>query len=166
MDYYLQKSYYKTAALISNSCKAVAVLAGQTAEVATLAYQYGKHLGIAYQLIDDILDFTGTSASLGKGSLSDIHQGIVTAPILFAMEEYPQLRVIVEQGFDDPSNVDAALAYLARSKGIERTRLLAAEHAKLAADAIDALPESKDGSVLISRQALKDLTEKLIKRTK
>ena len=44
MDYYLQKSYYKTAALISNSCKAVAVLAGQTAEVATLAYQYGKHL--------------------------------------------------------------------------------------------------------------------------
>uniref|UniRef100_A0A0E0QFD2 Uncharacterized protein n=1 Tax=Oryza rufipogon TaxID=4529 RepID=A0A0E0QFD2_ORYRU len=142
----LQKSYYKTAALISNSCKAVA--------------------GIAYQLIDDILDFTGTSASLGKGSLSDIHQGIVTAPILFAMEEYPQLRVIVEQGFDDPSNVDAALAYLARSKGIERTRLLAAEHAKLAADAIDALPESKDGSVLISRQALKDLTEKLIKRTK
>uniref|UniRef100_A0A0E0ART9 Uncharacterized protein n=1 Tax=Oryza glumipatula TaxID=40148 RepID=A0A0E0ART9_9ORYZ len=162
----LQKSYYKTAALISNSCKAVSVLAGQTAEVATLAYQYGKHLGIAYQLIDDILDFTGTSASLGKGSLSDIHQGIVTAPILFAMEEYPQLRVIVEQGFDDPSNVDAALAYLARSKGIERTRLLAAEHAKLAADAIDALPESKDGSVLISRQALKDLTEKLIKRTK
>uniref|UniRef100_A0A0E0LS54 Uncharacterized protein n=1 Tax=Oryza punctata TaxID=4537 RepID=A0A0E0LS54_ORYPU len=140
------KSYYKTAALISNSCKAVA--------------------GIAYQLIDDILDFTGTSASLGKGSLSDIHQGIVTAPILFAMEEYPQLRVIVEQGFNDPSNVDAALEYLARSQGIERTRLLAAEHAKLAADAIDALPESKDGSVLISRQALKDLTEKLIKRTK
>uniref|UniRef100_A0A0E0EIU4 Uncharacterized protein n=1 Tax=Oryza meridionalis TaxID=40149 RepID=A0A0E0EIU4_9ORYZ len=133
MDYYLQKSYYKTAALISNSCKAVAVLAGQTAEVAILAYQYGKHLGIAYQLIDDILDFTGTSASLGKGSLSDIHQ---------------------------------ALEYLARSQGIERTRLLAAEHAKMAADAIDALPESKDGSVLISRQALKDLTEKLIKRTK
>uniref|UniRef100_A0A0D9X6B4 Uncharacterized protein n=1 Tax=Leersia perrieri TaxID=77586 RepID=A0A0D9X6B4_9ORYZ len=161
-----EKTYYKTAALISNSCKAVAVLAGQTVEVATLAYQYGRHLGIAYQLIDDILDFTGTSASLGKGSLSDIHQGIVTAPILFAMEEYPQLHEIVEQGFDDPSNVDAALEYLARSKGIERTRLLAAEHAKLAADAIDGLPESNDEYVLISRQALKDLTQKLIKRTK
>lgn len=88
--------------------------------------------GIAYQLIDDILDFTGTSASLGKASFSDINQviqligpvsldsilpfhlltskelwqGIVTAPILFAMEEFPQLREIVEQGFDDPSNVD------------------------------------------------------------
>ena len=90
--------------------------------------------GIAYQLIDDILDFTGTSASLGKASFTDINQviqlvsqvsldsilpfsyinmqgimygqGIVTAPVLFAMEEFPQLREIVEQGFDDPSNVD------------------------------------------------------------
>jgi len=106
MDYYLQKTYYKTAALISNCCKAIAVITGQTAEVQALAYQYGRHLGIAYQLIDDILDFTGTTASLGKASLSDIHQGIVTAPILFAMEKFPELREIVEQGFDDPSNVE------------------------------------------------------------
>ncbi|TVU43165.1 hypothetical protein EJB05_09610 [Eragrostis curvula] len=160
------KTYNKTAALISNSCKAIAVLAGQTTEVQALAYQYGKYLGIAYQLIDDILDFTGTSASLGKASLSDIHQGIVTAPILFAMEEYPQLREIVEQGFDNPSDVDMVLEYLSKSQGIERTRLLAAEHAKQAADAIDALPESKDQVVLSSRQALKDLTQKFMRRTK
>uniref|UniRef100_A0A453N079 Uncharacterized protein n=1 Tax=Aegilops tauschii subsp. strangulata TaxID=200361 RepID=A0A453N079_AEGTS len=75
MDYYLQKTYYKTAALISNSCKAVAVLSGQTAEVAGLAYQYGRHLGI------------------------------VTAPVLFAMEEFPELRGSVEHGFNDPSDV-------------------------------------------------------------
>ncbi|KAL6659437.1 hypothetical protein ACP70R_003477 [Stipagrostis hirtigluma subsp. patula] len=105
-------------------------------------------MGIAYQLIDDILDFTGISASLGKASLSDIHQGIVTAPILFAMEEFPQLREIVKQGFDDTSNVDTVLEYLSKSQGIERMRLLAAEHAKLAADAIDALPESKTKSCL------------------
>ncbi|OEL38340.1 Solanesyl-diphosphate synthase 1, mitochondrial [Dichanthelium oligosanthes] len=166
MDYYLQKTYYKTAALISNSCKAIAVLAGQTTEVQALAYQYGRYLGIAYQLIDDILDFTGTSASLGKASLSDIHQGIVTAPILFAMEEFPELREIVEQGFDDPSNVKTALEYLSKSQGMERTRLLAAEHAKLAADAIDGLPESEDQVVLSSRRALKDITQKFMRRTK
>nr|CAB3480259.1 unnamed protein product [Digitaria exilis] len=166
MDYYLQKTYYKTAALISNSCKAIAVLAGQSTEVQALAYQYGRHLGIAYQLIDDILDFTGTSASLGKASLSDIHQGIVTAPILFAMEEFPELREIVEQGFDDPSSVKMALEYLWKSEGIERTRLLAAEHAKLAAEAIDDLPESEDEVVLNARQALKDLTQKFMRRTK
>ncbi|XP_039814960.1 solanesyl-diphosphate synthase 1, mitochondrial-like isoform X1 [Panicum virgatum] len=166
MDYYLQKTYYKTAALISNSCKAIAVLAGQTTEVQALAYQYGRHLGIAYQLIDDILDFTGTTASLGKASLSDIHQGIVTAPMLFAMEEFPELHEIVEQGFDDPANVEMALKYLSKSQGIEKTRLLAAEHAKLAADAIDGLPESEDQVILNSRQALKDLTQKFMRRTK
>nr|DAD37303.1 TPA_asm: hypothetical protein HUJ06_007944 [Nelumbo nucifera] len=106
MEYYLQKTYYKTASLISNSCKAIALLAGQTTEVSMLAYEYGRNLGLAFQLIDDVLDFTGTSASLGKGSLSDIRHGIVTAPILFAIEEFPQLREVVDRGFDKPSDVD------------------------------------------------------------
>ncbi|KAI8548527.1 hypothetical protein RHMOL_Rhmol07G0279400 [Rhododendron molle] len=82
-EYHLQKTYYKTASLISNSCKAIALLAGQTAEVSTLAYEYGKNLGLAFQLIDDVLDFTGTSTSLGKGSLSDIHH-IVTEASTFS----------------------------------------------------------------------------------
>ncbi|XP_021608364.1 solanesyl diphosphate synthase 3, chloroplastic/mitochondrial isoform X2 [Manihot esculenta] len=109
MDYYMQKTYYKTASLISNSCKAIALLAGQTTEVAMLAFEYGKNLGLAFQLIDDVLDFTGTSASLGKGSLSDIRHGIVTAPILFAIEEFPQLLAVVQQGFDEPENVEIVL---------------------------------------------------------
>ncbi|KAF2314462.1 hypothetical protein GH714_026673 [Hevea brasiliensis] len=144
MEYYMQKTYYKTASLISNSCKAIALLAGQTTEVATLAFEYGKNLGLAFQLIDDVLDFTGTFASLGKDSLSDIRHGIVTAPILFAIEEFPQLRAVVQQGFDNPENVDIALEYLGKSRGIHRTRELAAKHASLAAAAIDSLPETDD----------------------
>ncbi|KAA3479089.1 solanesyl diphosphate synthase 3, chloroplastic/mitochondrial isoform X1 [Gossypium australe] len=166
MDYYMQKTYYKTASLISNSCKAIALLAGQTAEVAMLAFEYGKNLGLAFQLIDDVLDFTGTSASLGKGSLSDIQQGIVTAPILFAMEEFPQLHAIVYQGFDNPENIEIALEYLGKSHGIERTRELAMKHANLAAAAIDSLPESNDENVIRSRRALVDLTQRVITRNK
>nr|ASQ40926.1 geranyl pyrophosphate synthase 1 [Pelargonium graveolens] len=166
LEHYMQKTYYKTASLISNSCKAIALLAGQTAEVSMLAYEYGKNLGLAFQLIDDVLDFTGTSASLGKGSLSDIRHGIVTAPILFAMEEFPQLREVVDQGFDNPANVEIALEYLGKSSGIQRTRELAMEHAKHAAAAIDSLPESDDEDVLRSRRALVDLTERVITRTK
>ncbi|KAL0011747.1 hypothetical protein SO802_006855 [Lithocarpus litseifolius] len=166
MEYYMQKTYYKTASLISNSCKAIALLGGQTAEVAMLAYEYGKNLGLAYQLIDDVLDFTGTSASLGKGSLSDIRHGIITAPILFAMEEFPQLREVVDQGFDDPANVDLALDYLGKSRGIQRARELAKKHANIAAEAIDSLPESNDEDVRKSRRALLDLTERVITRTK
>ncbi|GMH19646.1 hypothetical protein Nepgr_021487 [Nepenthes gracilis] len=166
MEYYMQKTFYKTASLISNSCKAIALLAGQTAEVATLAYDYGKNLGLAYQLIDDVLDFTGTSASLGKGSLSDISHGIVTAPILFAMEEFPQLVEVVERGLDDPTNVDLALEYLGRSRGIQRAKELAAKHANLASEAIDSLPESDDNDVRKSRRALSDLTQRVLTRTK
>ncbi|XP_059668763.1 solanesyl diphosphate synthase 3, chloroplastic/mitochondrial isoform X2 [Cornus florida] len=166
MEYYLQKTYYKTASLISNSCKAIALLAGQTAEVSMLAYEYGKNLGLAFQLIDDVLDFTGTSASLGKGSLSDIRHGIVTAPILFAIEEFPQLRAIVDRGFDSPADVDLALDYLGKSRGIQRTRELATKHANLASSAIDSLPETDDEDVRKSRRALVDLTHRVIKRTK
>eukprot|EP00262_Sarcandra_glabra_P002493 TRINITY_DN12845_c0_g1_i2.p1 TRINITY_DN12845_c0_g1~~TRINITY_DN12845_c0_g1_i2.p1 ORF type:complete len:425 (-),score=80.37 TRINITY_DN12845_c0_g1_i2:356-1630(-) len=166
MEYYLQKTYYKTASLISNSCKAIALLAGQTAEVSMLAYDYGRNLGLAYQLIDDVLDFTGTSTSLGKGSLSDIRHGIVTAPILFAIEEFPQLRTVVDRGFDNTADVDLALDYLGRSSGIQKTRELAAEHANLAAAAIDSLPESDDEDVQKSRRALVNLTRMVITRTK
>nr|ASQ40927.1 geranyl pyrophosphate synthase 2 [Pelargonium graveolens] len=165
-EYYMQKTYYKTAALLSNSCKAMAHLAGQTPEVSMLAYEYGKNLGLAYQLIDDILDFTGTSSSLGKGSLSDIRHGIVTAPILFALEEFPQLRDVLEQGFDNPINVDIALEYLEKSRGIQKTRELAKEHATNAVMAINSLPVSDDRDALRARRALMSLTEKFVARTK
>ncbi|GAB2265177.1 Solanesyl diphosphate synthase 3, chloroplastic/mitochondrial [Dionaea muscipula] len=166
MEYYIQKTYYKTGSLISNSCKAIALLGGQTTEVATLAYDYGKNLGLAYQLIDDVLDFTGTAATLGKGSLSDIRHGIVTAPILFAMEEIPQLREVVERGLNDPDDVDLALEYLGRTRGIQRTKDLAAKHATLASEAIDSLPQNDDDDVRKSRRALVDLTHRVLTRSK
>ncbi|PKI78650.1 hypothetical protein CRG98_001027 [Punica granatum] len=166
MEYYMQKTYYKTASLIANSCKAIALLAGHTAEVATLAYDYGRNLGLAFQLIDDVLDFTGTSASLGKGSLSDISHGIVTAPILFAMDEFPELRAVVERGFEDPRNVNLALEYLGKSRGIQRARDLAKDHANRAAAAIDSLPDSDDEEVRRSRRALIALTHIVITRAK
>ncbi|KAI3848662.1 hypothetical protein MKW92_022167 [Papaver armeniacum] len=167
MDEYMRKTYYKTASLIANSCKSVAILAtGQENQVAMLAYDYGRNLGLAYQLIDDVLDFTGTSASLGKGSLSDIRHGIITAPILFAIEEFPQLQEVVNRGFDDPKDVDLSLEYLGKSRGIQRAIELAKEHANLAASAINSLPQSGDEDVIISRQALVDLTHIVITRTK
>ncbi|PKU87396.1 solanesyl-diphosphate synthase 1, mitochondrial-like isoform X2 [Dendrobium catenatum] len=166
MEYYLQKTFYKTASLFANSCKAIAFLAGQTAEVELLAYNYGRNLGMAYQLIDDVLDFTGSSSSLGKGSLSDINKNIVTAPILFAMEEYPQLREVVDRGFGNRSDVELALDYLHKSRGLDRTRELAAEYADEAVKAIEALPQSDDEDVIKSRRALVNLTGRVITGTK
>ncbi|KVG51527.1 hypothetical protein Ccrd_026371 [Cynara cardunculus var. scolymus] len=101
-----------------------------------------------------------------QGSLSDIRHGIVTAPILYAMEEFPELRSVVDQGLDDPANVDLALEYLGKSHGIQRTRELAAKHASLASAAIDSLPENDDEDVQRSRRELVELTHRVINRTK
>ncbi|KAI3871197.1 hypothetical protein MKW98_015097 [Papaver atlanticum] len=166
MDHYMRKTFYKTASLIAYSCKSIAILAGQTTEVAMLAYDYGRNLGLAYQLIDDVLDFIGSSASLGKGSLSDIRHGIITAPILFAIEEFPELQEIINRGFDNPKDVDLSLEYLWKSRGIQRAIELATEHANLAVSAINSLPQSDDDNVRISRQALVDLTQIVIPRKK
>lgn len=70
LDYYYRKTFLKTASLIANSCKSVALLGEHDDEVAQLAYDYGYHLGMSFQLIDDVLDFVGSSSSLGKPTLS------------------------------------------------------------------------------------------------
>ncbi|MGV7468043.1 polyprenyl synthetase family protein, partial [Mycobacterium kansasii] len=89
--------------MISNSCKSIALLAGQTTEVSNLAYDYGNNLGLAHQLTKDVHDFTGSSASFGKGPLSNIRNGIITAPLLLALEEFPQLTEVLQRGFDNPA---------------------------------------------------------------
>ena len=65
-DHYLSKTYRKTAALMALSCEAAALLGDRPPEVQQALQAYGRHLGIAYQLVDDYLDFTGSAASLGK----------------------------------------------------------------------------------------------------
>ncbi|KAI3939261.1 hypothetical protein MKX01_002129 [Papaver californicum] len=142
MKKYIQKAYYKTASLIANSCKAVSLLADPETEVVILAYNYPG-------LIDDFLDFTGTSASLGKGSLSDIRHGIITAPVLYAIEEFPQLQAVISGGLDDPADVDLALQYLGKSPS-----------------AINSFPVSNDDNVRITRLTFVDLTHMVITRTK
>lgn len=166
MEYYLEKTFYKTASLMANSCKAIALLAGQSGAVATLAYDYGRHLGMAFQLVDDMLDFTGTTASLGKGALADIGQGIVTAPLLFALEQQPQLHDLIGRKFKNAGDVDLAVELLKKTDGIEKTRQLALDHASQAAGAINSLPPSPSERVIKCRKALVELTQQVITRTK
>ena len=80
---------FSTASLIANSAKAIVLLGGHDTETAELAYDYGRHLGLAFQFQDDVLDFVGTGSVLGKPTLGDLREGIATAPVLFAAEEFP-----------------------------------------------------------------------------
>ncbi|MEE6466963.1 hypothetical protein FKM82_007106 [Ascaphus truei] len=82
--HYLEKTFKKTASLIANSCKAVSILACPDPKVHEIAYQYGKNVGIAFQLIDDVLDFTSCADKLGKPTAADLRLGLATGPVLFA----------------------------------------------------------------------------------
>ncbi len=87
-DDYLNKSYLKTASLICKSCRAAALLGGASGHLADAAYDYGRGLGLAFQLVDDMLDFTTTASTFGKPVGADLQLGLATAPVLFAWEAY------------------------------------------------------------------------------
>ncbi|NJN75117.1 MAG: solanesyl diphosphate synthase [Synechococcaceae cyanobacterium RL_1_2] len=127
-DEYLEKSYYKTASLIANSAKAAAVLNGMDDSTCNALYQYGRHLGLAFQIVDDILDFTASAEVLGKPAGSDLVSGNITAPALYAMEENPYLETLIEREFSEEGDGEKAIALVLNSTGIEQARKLAAFH--------------------------------------
>lgn len=99
ITYYLQKTYLKSASLISKSCRAAALLGDQSPEVVEAAYQYGKNLGLAFQLVDDMLDYTVSGQELGKPAGADLELGLATAPLLFAWRENKELGTLVGRKF-------------------------------------------------------------------
>ncbi|CDN11800.1 MAG: solanesyl diphosphate synthase [Richelia sp.] len=150
LDIYSQKSYYKTASLIANSSKAAGVLSDVSVEVAENLYNYGRHLGLAFQIVDDILDFTSSSDTLGKPAGSDLKSGNLTAPVLFALEEQPYLEVLIEREFAQEGDLDQAMSLIKNSQGIQRSRELATDHAKIAVENIEAIAPSPSRQTLIN----------------
>jgi len=150
MVQYLRKNFYKTASLMANSCKSAAILGGYEDSIVSVAYRYGKHLGVAFQLVDDVLDFDGNSSAMGKAPLADLRSGLATAPVLFATEEFStELRSMMDRKFREEGDVERAVDMVRQSNGIQRTKDLAQVHADLAIDAILELEESKFRDSLI-----------------
>lgn len=159
IEAYLEKSYYKTASLIANSSKAAGLLSGVTPEMALNLYNYGRHLGLAFQIVDDLLDFTASMEALGKPAGSDLKSGNLTAPVLYALEEKPYLDVLIEREFAQDGDLEQALALVQDSTGLQRTRELAAHHAQMAMQHLSDLPLSEYHHALVS------LTEYVLSRS-
>jgi all-trans-nonaprenyl-diphosphate synthase len=158
IDAYLEKSYCKTATLMANSAKAAGVLSGVSSSTCEKLYQYGKDLGLAFQIVDDILDFTASAEVLGKPAGSDLASGNLTAPTLYALEEYPELAAAIATEFTNPDTLNQAIDLVMHSRGIARSRQLAEECARSATSQLKDLPPST------SRQALIDLGDYVLKR--
>lgn len=158
IETYLKKSYYKTASLIANSSKAAGLLSDVSPEIADHLYNYGRHVGLAFQIVDDILDFTSTTDTLGKPAGSDLKSGNLTAPVLFALEEQPFLETLIERKFAEAGDLEQALKLIDESQGIQQARELAAYHAQLAVEHLQVLAPSE------SREALVNIADYVLSR--
>jgi all-trans-nonaprenyl-diphosphate synthase len=145
---YLEKSYCKTASLIANSARAAGVLTGLPEPRLDALYRFGRQLGLAFQVVDDILDFTASDQQLGKPAASDLASGYLTAPVLYALEERPSLAGLIEREFCEAGDLDQALAMVRGCEAIGRARALAEGFAREAHEAIEWLPPSEPRSAL------------------
>lgn len=150
IDQYLTKSYFKTASIIANSCKAEALLGAHSPLYQEIAFEYGKNLGLAFQIVDDLLDFTVSSQELGKPALNDLAQGLATAPVLYAAQQYPELRPLIDRKFSHHGDMHHALELVHRSGSLDRARQLALSCVEAAVAAVMQLQPSVYQSALIS----------------
>jgi all-trans-nonaprenyl-diphosphate synthase len=150
METYLEKSYCKTASLLANSAKAAAVLSDLSPAQCEKMYLYGRHLGLAFQVVDDILDFTSSSETLGKPAGSDLAGGNLTAPTLYALEEHPRLAELLDREFEQEGDLEKALGMVHSSQGIDRSWKLAEQHTQLAVEQLADLAPSDSRSALIA----------------
>lgn len=101
---YLRRIKRKTALLIATSCELGAIISGISERDVKRLYRYGYYIGMSYQIIDDILDFTASSKQLGKPAGNDLLQGNITLPILYGMHD-KELDELLQKTFKNPDTV-------------------------------------------------------------
>jgi octaprenyl-diphosphate synthase len=150
---YLEVITRKTAVLISAACQIGAIFGGGGSAEENALRSYGHNLGIAFQLIDDTLDYTGDVQELGKPVGNDIQEGKATLPLISALKnglpaDKERLREIFSAEEIRPEDFAEVKELVIRSGGIEYTRHLAIQHVQNAKDALSIFPEHSTKEVL------------------
>ena len=151
---YMKVIYNKTARLFEAATQCVAIVAEQSEEVEAALKAYGCYLGTAFQLVDDILDYSANAQTMGKNVGDDFVEGKPTLPLLHAMqhgtaEQAEMIRYAIENG-GDIAKIDDVLAIMAEHKSLDFVMAKAKAEAQKAVDALSVLPESEYKQALIS----------------
>ena len=162
-DIYLQVVRGKTAALFSAATEVGAVIAGGDAAQVRAFFDYGDALGIAFQIVDDILDYSGTTETIGKNTGDDFRERKLTLPVIKAVAAADQAerafwQRTIEKGDQRDGDLDQALAILARHNAIGAARADALDWAGRAKSALSALPAGE------IRALLSDLADFVVAR--
>jgi len=162
VDDYLRVIRFKTAKLFEASARLGAVIADAPPAVEEACASYGRSLGTAFQLVDDLLDYEGDTHELGKNVGDDLREGKPTLPLLVAMarsteDERQLIRHAIEQG--EHERLAEIIAIVRRTGALEATREAARAEADKARDALQSLPASS------TRNALLELCARSVERS-
>jgi octaprenyl-diphosphate synthase len=156
MDTYMRVVEGKTAALFRWAMFAGARAGGLDAEACDALESYGRHLGVAFQLIDDHLDYAGDGQTIGKSPFTDLREGKMTHPVIVALERDPSLRPVLEQLVTSTSDDvpeeprHRLLSALNHTGALESTREVAIREADAACEALTNLPDSRARDALVT----------------
>ncbi|MEE9310622.1 MAG: octaprenyl diphosphate synthase [Cocleimonas sp.] len=146
---YLDVIYSKTAKLFEAACQLGAVLSNLSADDEKMAAAYGTHLGTAFQLVDDILDYSADSDEMGKNVGDDLAEGKPTLPLIYALkvsEENNQAEdaAIIRQSIKEGGleHIDIVLQIIEKTKALEYTQAVAIEETQRAVESLGFLPDS------------------------
>jgi geranylgeranyl pyrophosphate synthase len=159
-DYY-RRIYAKTASLFEASTTTAAILSNVDGQVMTIVKQFGYEIGMAFQIIDDILDFTSEQTTMGKPVASDLRQGVITLPVLYFLEHHPNdtdMNNILESSFCDENCLNRLLTSIRESGAIKLSHDEARQSVQRGLDVIRKLPDSNE------RNALEDLAAYIVNR--
>jgi len=157
---YLEVIYRKTARLFESGAEVAAVLAGASPSLQRALAAYGKHLGTAYQLVDDVLDYRSDPVERGKNLGDDLAEGKPTLPLIQALRqsEDPTVRDAIRGAIENGGleRLDDILEAIESTGSLEYTRRLAQDEADKALTALHALPETpyKQGLAALARFAV------------
>jgi len=157
---YLQRISSKTASLFSLATESGAVLSQSPEESIEILKGYGHNLGIAFQVVDDILDFTGTEEEMGKPVGSDLTQGTITLPAMLLLERYPEdnpVKKLFQDG-DKEENIRHVIEQVRNSSIIQECYDFASDYSAKACRNLKLLPDNP------SQQALVNLADYIIAR--
>lgn len=162
---YINKSIAKTASLFAAGSHAGAILNAASNETVQALKDYGVNLGLCFQIVDDLLDVTGSSSELGKEPGSDLRAGVVTAPALFVLERDDEpakrLRELIKtRQIVNDEGAEEGLKIIRENGGVEATVALATRYADLAKDSLSVIAPSD------ARDSLVALIDYVLVRTK
>ncbi|GAD03976.1 octaprenyl diphosphate synthase [Agarivorans albus] len=151
---YFEVIYCKTAKLFEAATRLAAVIGEQSAEIELAMQDYGKYLGTAFQIMDDVLDYVADQAEMGKNVGDDLAEGKPTLPLIYAMEQAePADKALISEAIKQGGSrdqLDAILAILDKTKALDYCRERAAEEAQKAIDALTLIADSDYKQALMS----------------